>query len=328
MIYFRFPFSEKICTIVENSPENVVTFVPFEEGENLEFTGNTEEIDKEELLNQHSKACEFPTDFSLSELKGFSAEDQEEYEEKILKVIEFIKKNDLSKLVISRRKLVEFKGPKLNYKKTFLNLCESYPNAFVYFFLKDDQCWIGAFSEILGKFNKKTSRFETMSLAGTLPISEEWTPKEIEEQKPVTQFIKNILEHYSDKIEQSETYDHLSGNIKHLRTDFKLQIKKEELKNLIAELHPTPAVCGIPTVFCKKAIQHFESMPRNFYSGYIRVETEDFIQYFVNLRCAQFFENNAIIYVGGGITAESSPEKEWQETELKAEAILKNMAFL
>ena len=69
-------------------------------------------------------------------------------------------------------------------------------------------------------------------------------------------------------------------------------------------------------------------MPRNFYSGYIRVETEDFIQYFVNLRCAQFFENYAIIYVGGGITAESSPEKEWQETELKAEAILKNMAFL
>ena len=64
------------------------------------------------------------------------------------------------------------------------------------------------------------------------------------------------------------------------------------------------------------------------YAGYIKVETEEYIQYFVNLRCAEFFKNAALIYVGGGITAESSVEKEWQETELKAEAILKNVAFI
>lgn len=52
---------------------------------------------------------------------------------------------------------------------------------------------MGAFSEVLGKFNKQTHTFETMSLAGTLPVSENWSEKEIEEQKPVSSYIRNIL---------------------------------------------------------------------------------------------------------------------------------------
>ena len=73
------------------------------------------------------------------------------------------------------------------------------------------------------------------------------------------------------------------------------------------------------------AIDDFEMHPRKFYAGYIKVETEETIQYFVNLRCAEFFRNAALIYVGGGITAESSPENEWQETELKSQAIITNI---
>lgn len=323
MLYFRFPFSKRICTTDNQSDENRVSFFPFENSEILNFKGNIKEIDLEDFLKQ-----QLLTNSLSSDLIEFWEEKQIEYQEKLVEVIDFIKENELSKLVISRRKLVNYKGSKINLSQTFLNLCQSYENAFVYFFIKDGRCWMGAFSEVLGRFNKKTSQFETMSLAGTIPMNEDWTNKEIEEQQPVTNFIKNVLENYSDQIEQSETYDHLSGNIKHLRTDFKAQIKGEDLEKIISELHPTPAVCGIPTDFCKKAIQQFERHSRNLYAGYIRVETEDYIQYFVNLRCAEFFENAAIIYVGGGITADSSVEKEWQETELKADAILKNIAFV
>ncbi|KAK6021242.1 hypothetical protein OSTOST_13087, partial [Ostertagia ostertagi] len=118
-------------------------------------------------------------------------------------------------------------------------------------------------------------KFETMSLAGTIPVTENWTKKEIEEQKPVTDFIKNILKNFTSEVEESETYDHISGNIKHLRTDFKAKIEKEDLGKLITELHPTPAVCGIPKAFCMNAIDDFEMHPRNFYAGYIKVETEE-----------------------------------------------------
>ena len=318
MLYFRFPFSDSIFTVNENSDKKSVSFLSFDETESIDFYGNIEEF----FFNENILSNQIST-----ELLEFKEENQFEYEAKLGKVIEFIKENQLSKLVISRRKVFDFEEKKINLSQTFLNLCKSYPNAFVYFFIKDGKCWIGAFSELLGKFDKKTSEFETMSLAGTLPANETWTAKEIEEQKPVTDFIKNILKNYSSEVEQSETYDHISGNIKHLRTDFTAKIMSEDLENLISELHPTPAVCGIPKHLCKSAIEKFESHPRNFYAGYIQVETEENFQYFVNLRCAEFFENACLIYVGGGITAESSPEKEWRETELKSEAILKNLEF-
>ena len=318
MLYFRFPFSDSIFTVNENSDKKTVSFLSFDETESIDFYGNIEEF----FFNENILSNQIST-----ELLEFKEENEFEYEAKLGKVIEFIKENQLSKLVISRRKLLNFEGQKVNLSQTFLNLCKSYPNAFVYFFIKDGKCWIGAFSELLGKFDKKTSEFETMSLAGTLPVNETWTAKEIEEQKPVTDFMKNILKNYSSEVEQSETYDHISGNIKHLRTDFKAKIMSEDLENLISELHPTPAVCGIPKDLCKSAIEKFESHPRNFYAGYIKVETEETVQYFVNLRCAEFFENACLIYVGGGITAESSPEKEWRETELKSEAILRNLKF-
>jgi isochorismate synthase len=187
---------------------------------------------------------------------------------------------------------------------------------------------MGAFSEVLGKFSKKTHEFETMSLAGTLPVFENWSEKEIEEQKPVTSYIRNILNQYSENVTESETYDHISGNIKHLRTDFKAQIKPENLDQIIQELHPTPAVCGIPKDFCKEEIQKIEKFPRELYAGYIKIETEDKVQYFVNLRCSKLYKNAVHLFVGGGITAQSNPEKEWTETELKSEAVLKNLVIL
>lgn len=322
MLYFRFPFSETILTTEFSSENEAVSFVSFDKETVLNFKGNTVEVDTEEFLKTPltSSQISYP-------LLEFMPETEEMYTKKIAEVIHFVKENKLPKLVISRKKLVNYKGFEVNLSKSFLNLCKAYPNAFVYVFLEEGKCWMGAFSEVLGKFDKQTNSFETMSLAGTLPINEAWTNKELEEQKTVTNFVAGILQKHAEPIKISETKNHISGNIKHLRTDFKAQIKAENLDQLIAELHPTPAVCGIPKEFCKNAIVNFEGYDRKFYAGYIKVEEENFIQYFVNLRCAEFLNNVAFLYVGGGITANSQPKKEWQETELKAEAVLNSIFF-
>lgn len=322
MIFFKFPFNDKIFTVEENSDSSRVNFVSFDGKNTLDFKGNIKHIEQIPSIS---------SDETKSELTDFAIVNKEAYCDKISKVIEFIKENELKKLVIARQKIAAYsdwsnKG-KIDLTQTFYNLCHTYPNAFAYFFNKDGHCWVGAFSEILGKYNKENSEFETMSLAGTLPIDEEWTEKEIEEQRPVSDYILTILKNYSEDPSQSQTYDHISGNIKHLRTDFKAKIERKDLEPLIAELHPTPAVCGIPKAFCKKAIERFERAPRKFYAGYIKAETEHHIHYFVNLRCAEFTQNAAIIYVGGGITEQSNPEREWRETELKSEAILRNIAI-
>lgn len=322
MLYFRFPFGEDIFTVEEEVKGTGVSFYPFDQSDVLSFKGKLSKVTDSVLSNLN-----LATD-SLSPIKDFQAETKAEYLKIIEQAISFIKENQLSKLVISRRKLIEFENQSIDLKETFTQLCKAYPNAFVYVFSSQGKCWVGAFSELLGKYDKKTSHFETMSLAGTLPIEESWGPKEIEEQKPVTDFILQVLQKYSENVKQSETYDHISGNIKHLRNDFSALIKAEQLDHIISELHPTPAVCGIPTDFCRTAIGNFELHPRNYYSGYIKVEDADSVHYFVNLRCAELFQNAALLYVGGGITSESSPEKEWRETELKAQAIGRNLVFI
>jgi len=319
MIYFKFPFDEKLYSTDENSNENHVNFYSFDGLRQIDFNGKIIEINQENF-NQIT----ISTDLLTEDKSQFIAETKDEYLNNLDKVIEVIKDSQLPKLVYSRRKIfTDFNH--IDLKGSFKNLCNSYPNAFRYLFMNGENSWMGAFSEVLGKFNKKTHTFETMSLAGTLPVSENWSEKEIEEQKPVSSYIRNILKNYSETLQESETYDHISGNIKHLRTDFKIEIQPEDLDKIIQELHPTPAVCGIPKDFCKENIQNLEKFPRELYAGYIKIETGDSIQYFVNLRCSRLYKNAIHLFVGGGITAQSDPEKEWTETELKSEAVLKNL---
>ena len=87
-------------------------------------------------------------------------------------------------------------------------------------FVDKNEAWIGATPEVLGQYNKITEDFETMSLTGTLPMSEDWSEKEIEEQKPVNIYIQSVLSRYSQQVEISLVYDHISGNIKHLQERF------------------------------------------------------------------------------------------------------------
>lgn len=323
MIYFKFPFDEKLYSTDENSDQQMVVFQSFNQSEQIYFTGNIVEINEEKSDNKV-----FTDTFLAKDQTQYQAETHEEYIAKLQKVIEVIKEHHLPKLVISRRKIFkDFNA--IDLEESFKNLCKTYPNAFRYIFIQGENAWMGAFSEVLGKFNKSTHEFETMSLAGTIPVSENWSEKEIEEQKPVSLYIRNVLEKFNSKndIQESETHDHISGNIKHLRTDFKLKINPGDLDAIIKELHPTPAVCGIPKDFCKEKIQEFEKFPRELYAGFIRIETDEYIQYFVNLRCAKLYSDSVHLFVGGGITAQSNPEKEWTETELKSEAVLKNLSF-
>ncbi|MCW3159722.1 chorismate-binding protein [Chryseobacterium oryctis] len=320
MIYFKFPFDEKLYSVDKKNNQKAINFYSFDGIKQVSFDGNIVEINSEDFQK---------TDFnSLPEDKnGFIPETKEEYLNKIEKVIEIIKQNNLPKMVYSRRKIFSDFN-EIDLKESFSNLCKSYPNAFRYIFIDGENSWMGAFSEVLGKFNKITHEFETMSLAGTLPVSENWSEKEIEEQKPVSSYIRNILNNYSENIYESETRDHISGNIKHLRTDFKTKINVKDVDKIILDLHPTPAVCGIPKEFCKENIEKLEKFSRELYAGYIKIETEESIQYFVNLRCAKLYKKSVHLFVGGGITAQSNPEKEWTETELKSEAVLKNLKII
>ena len=127
-----------------------------------------------------------------------------------------------------------------------------------------------------------------------------------------------ILENFS----VSETHTIRAGNLLHLKADIKGKIEKFELKNLLTTLHPTPAVCGLPKEAAKSFILQNEKYDRTYYTGFLgEINDNSVTELFVNLRCVEIEKNLAKIYVGGGITEESDPEKEWFETHLKTRTI-------
>lgn len=237
-----------------------------------------------------------------------------------------IKEGYCEKIVVSRKESITIDS--FDIEKSFKKMLSLYPSAFKYcYFHPKVGLWIGATPEQLLKINSK--KFQTVALAGTRLVSndidEEWGEKEVKEQKFVTDF---ILENIKDEVEEetvSTPYTITAGNIQHIKTDIEATLKSENnFENILEALHPTPAVCGYPKKNALDFILENEIYDRNFYSGYLGELNMCFetgrtlmTDLYVNLRCMQIKDTTAEIYVGCGITSESDPELEFEETKNK-----------
>jgi isochorismate synthase len=155
-----------------------------------------------------------------------------------------------------------------------------------------------------------------------------WTQKEIEEQALVSRYIVNCFKKIRlREYEEVGPRTAIAGNLMHLRTDFTVDMQATNFPQLgtvmLELLHPTSAVCGMPKEPALAFIRAGEGFDRQFYSGYLGpVNIAGESHMFVNLRCVQLVAGKAILYAGAGITADSVPEKEWTETELKCQTLL------
>jgi isochorismate synthase len=229
----------------------------------------------------------------------------------------------LKKIILSRIKKVITKK---NGLEIFNLLNANYKNTFNYIFSSAETgIWIGATPELLLKADGNI--VSTVSLAGTKPNDgfSEWTQKEREEQKFVTDFILTAFQQNNiTEIINSKTYTAKAGPVEHLKTDLQGKIETEnQIYSLLKSLHPTPATCGIPKAEAQAKIVEVESHQRNFYTGFLGINSDDIKYYFVNLRCMKLQNDSAFLFVGGGITASSIAEREWAETERKAETLEK-----
>jgi Isochorismate synthase len=131
---------------------------------------------------------------------------------------------------------------------------------------------------------------ETVSLAGTLPKEEEWSSKEIHEQQVVTDYIvSNLKVAKNIRVDGPHTVD--AGFFNHLKSYISAEVDSYDLvEQILNQLHPTPAVCGMPKRDAHDFIQQYEGYDRKFYAGYFGYKTPTESLYFVNLRCAQIFK--------------------------------------
>ncbi|MCK0192114.1 chorismate-binding protein [Arenibacter sp. F20364] len=270
--------------------------------------------------------------------------DKDFYLKLIDRAISKIDSGSIQKVVLSRN--IEVETSKTPFVM-FQDLLNQYPTAFCYiWFHPKIGLWLGATPEIF--LETENNKFRTMSLAGTqlyrageAPI---WKKKELEEQEMVTQFIHSSLKNQVSSIEISETMSTRAGNLWHIKTSISGHMNNSGLQEIIAALHPTPAVCGLPKNTAKEFILKNENYQRQFYTGFLgelnfkedmsrpssrrNQENKAYrtiknkTSLYVNLRCMQLLGNTVKIYVGGGITSRSVPEKEWQETKDKSSTML------
>lgn len=253
---------------------------------------------------------------------------RDEHIDKVQKAIAAIGNNQFKKVVLSRL-LRNERAARSNANTLALwsKLVEKYTHAFVYLFVSRKWgTWMGATPERL--VVKKNGVFHTVSLAGTQKNESAsahmlWGEKEMQEQKVVTDFMLNALvsNGFTD-IQTEGPFTHQAGPVAHLKTDISFG-GTHSLDQVLEVLQPTPAVCGFPRKEALAFIREHEEHSRALYAGAIgiRSATEEHRVY-VNLRCMRLLPTADLLYVGGGIMANSEAEAEWQETENKAQTLL------
>jgi len=262
---------------------------------------------------------------------NFSELSESQYNHLVDQLINSCKSEEIEKVVLSR--VIQKDMPRgFSFGKFFSALCKTYPFAFVYILnLGNGQTWAGATPETL--LTSLLGKCETMALAGTVANNWEqneqtfdFTSKELREQEMVTNYIVNILE--SNNVQglikhNLEVRD--AGPVKHLQTRFSFDLPFGESPiKLALKLHPTPAVCGLPPKKALELINEAEPHNRAYYSGFLGpINNKTNANLFVNLRCMVLVGQKAFVFAGGGITSGSSAADEWQETNLKAETLLR-----
>lgn len=230
-----------------------------------------------------------------------------------------------SKIVAARVKNIH---TGLTPSEIFRRLCDRYPDAFVFIFSSARfGTWMGASPETVFYADKTTYR--SQSLAGTRKASgaisdDTWGEKEIAEHKIVTDFLCNAykVNGYNPVVSSAETVK--SGPVEHISQWVEATPYSDnayDAINMLRLLSPTPALSGYPRNLAMDVIERNEKSRRLLYGGFVGLynRLQNVIQAFANLRSGRYnnVEGDILLYAGGGITRDSDPEAEWEETQNK-----------
>ena len=245
---------------------------------------------------------------------------REEYMENASRCISALQAGELLKVVLSRV-IVNEVSPLMAWIDVFKRLLDRCPDSFVFVFNSEATgAWMGASPERYLSYDG--THLRTMALAGTRPAGAagDWGAKEMEEQAIVADYIADKFTGLKMEYTRGMLCTHLAGNVEHLCTEFEGTVSRpSQVDSMRNTLHPTPALGGMPVKAAVKMIGEVEGHSRRYYGGYIGpVEADGRFNLFVNLRSLEFDGERYCIYVGGGITANSIAEDEWQETCGKA----------
>lgn len=284
------------------------------------------------FAKEHADKIPEPTELPLSTLttqirQTASDEEKINYSQAFERFIEPLRQKTFQKLVLSRcthQELPEGFSP----LSAFVNACNSYPRMMISLcHTPESGTWLGSTPEII--LSGHDTQWHTVSLAGTMPMQgdtmpTEWSDKDQREQAFVSDYIRRTVKQFGNKITEKGPYTARAGQLVHLKTDFNFMLKDtSKLGNILNELHPTPAVCGLPKAEAYAFIAENEGYDRSYYAGIIGwLDPEGDTSLYVNLRCMHIMGKRSTLFAGGGILPSSTLQAEWEETQQKLKTML------
>jgi salicylate biosynthesis isochorismate synthase len=267
-----------------------------------------------------------------------SANPPETYERAVAAAVRRIRARELEKVVLAREVRVEAHAA-LDPAAIFGAVRDLFPSCFCFCCGSPEAAFLGASPELLVR--RRGAGAATVALAGSTRRSADpavddhlgeqllRSPKNRGEHEVVVRRIERRLRPHSVWVEaEAEPGVAKVANIQHLATPIHAQLANpRSALELAGLLHPTPAVGGEPHEPAVALIEALEGLDRGWYAGPVGwMDAAEDGELCVAIRSALLRDRTAHLYVGNGIVADSDPESELAETELKLDALLPLLA--
>jgi anthranilate synthase component I len=257
------------------------------------------------------------------------------FEEAVKKAKEYIVSGDIFQVVLSKRYDFRVKGDLMAF---YRSLREINPSPYMYFLKEGDRQIIGSSPEMLVRVDNRV--VETFPIAGTRPCVENQgenkrlakellaDPKERAEHVMLVDLARNDIGKIAKfgsvhvpEFMRVHRYSHVQHIVSQVVGD--LQDHKECYDALRA-VFPAGTVSGAPKVRAMEIIEELEPTKRGAYAGAVGYFSYNGnADFAITIRTLFADGDKACIQVGAGIVADSVPEREWFETDHKAEALMK-----
>jgi len=194
--------------------------------------------------------------------------------------------------------------------------------------LPDGACFVGATPELL--FAGEGRSVRVMALAGSTrrgtDVADDTartealcvSTKERKEHQLVVEHMTKVLRPRCRPFTiPLSPHSRVMPRIVHLETLIDVELETPDHLELLGALHPTPAVCGLPTATALNYLTRREHLPRGLYAGVLGWATADRCRFSVALRGGIIRGQQARLFAGAGIVETSDPAAELAETEAK-----------
>lgn len=245
------------------------------------------------------------------------------------KAIKEIKENRAKKIVLAREMRLQL-SKDAEIGVVLQKLIETQENSYVFAFEQGEDCFVGASPERLVKI--EGNQLLSTCLAGTAPRGKTITEdkeiakqllsddKNLEEHLYVVRMIKSKIKKYCTNInipEQPIAYP--LKNLQHLYTPVSATLKPEaSVFNIIKEIHPTPALGGVPREKSLHFIREHELLDRGWYGAPIGwIDSNHNGEFAVAIRSGLIQGNEVSLFAGCGVMKDSDPFVEYEETNMK-----------